>query len=498
MAQPEDQASQTPIHHPAAVVCYDWQRRWRALLAQVRGVRNAADARRVLRWVAWRSVGLSRRALNKLRAAWWFLHTRHRLAPRRGWNGQASGEPVPAFALRTCNPIHWRREADPKVAALGRLDLLPPGVEADVAARRHDPIRLRRYRHVVDVQAFHADAASRAGCLARLAATGVVIHAADGGAELRGLLDPELYALATAQPRTRDVDARELHSIRMRRAAMRSHSSWARDSANLPYVSIMIATKRPSILPDVLATIARQSYPRIELVLALHGSDDSLPAVERRIARLPLPARVVRVPGSAHLGAVLQAASATADGTLLTKMDDDDLYGPDHVWDLVLAYRYSQAQIVGKGPQFVYLARSDQTVHCRSERGEAYRGHQCGGTLLIGRRDLQDIGGWRDTQLEEDTALEEDVLRAGGSLYRTHGADFLLVRHGRDHNWKVADSRFLVRARKIVSGWAPEMADLGSAPRPAICRTGMPSDAPDAPVLTSAPAGVHEMGPGYP
>ena len=364
--------------------------------------------------------------------------------------------------------------------------------------RRHDPIRLRRYRHVVDVQAFHADAASRAGCLARLAATGVVVHAADGGAELRGLLDPELFALMTVQPKTRDVDARELHSIRMRRAAMRSHSTWARDSANLPYVSIVMPTKRPSILPDALATFARQSYPRIELVLALHGNDDSLPAVERRIARLPLPARVVRVPGSTTYGAVLQAASAIADGTLLAKMDDDDLYGPDYVWDLVLAYRYSQAQIVGKGPQFVYLARSDQTVHCHHGRGEAYRGYPCGGALLIGRRDLQDVGGWRDVQLEEDMALEEDVLRAGGSLYRTHGADFLLVRHGRGHNWKAADSRFLVSARKIVSGWAPEMADLGSAPRPAICRTSMPSGAPDAPVLVGAPAGVHEMGQGYP
>ena len=468
------------------------------MLARVGRVRNAVEAWHVLRWVARRSVGISRRALNKRRAAWWFLHTRRRLAPGRGWNGQASEEPVPAFALRTCNPIHWRRETDPRVAALGRLDLLPPGVEADVAVRRHDPIRLRRYRHVVDVQAFHAGAASRAGCLARLAAAGVVVHAADGGAELRALLDPELYALATAQPKTRDEDERELHSIRMRRAAMRSHSAWARDSANLPYVSIVMATKRPSILPDALATIARQSYPRIELVLALHGNDDSLPSVERTIARLPLPARVVPVPGSAHLGAALQAASATADGALLTKMDDDDLYGPDHVWDLVLAYRYSQAQMVGKGHQFVYLAGSDQTVHCHHGRGEAYRGYQCGGTLLIGRRDLQDVGGWRDVARAVDVALEEDVLRAGGSLYRTHGADFLLVRHGRHHTWKAADSRFLVGARKIVSGWAPEMADLGSAPRPAICRTTMPSDAPDAPVLMGAPAGVREVGPGYP
>ena len=100
---------------------------------------------------------------------------------------------------------------------------------------------------------------------------------------------------------------RELHSVRMRRAAMRRHSSWARDSANLPHVSIVMATKRPWILPSALAAVARQSYPRTELVLALHGNDHALPAVKERVGRLPLPARVVggsrhRAPGQGTSG----------------------------------------------------------------------------------------------------------------------------------------------------------------------------------------------------
>ena len=433
------------------------------------------------------------RVLNKRQAARWFLRVRCRpdAGRRRNWNGSALDEATPTFSLRSCNPIHWRREASPKVAALGPLGLLPPGVDANVETRSRDPVGLRRYRHVVDVRAFHADARSRAECLARLAAAGVVVHAADASPELRSLLDPEFYALVTARPRTSSADERELHSIRLRRAAMRAHSAWARNTANLPYVSIVMATKRPSILADALASVARQSYPRTELVLALHGNDDSLRAAEQSVARLPLPARVVHVSGSARLGAALQAASAMADGTLLTKMDDDDLYGPDHLWDLVLAHRYSHAQMVGKGPQFVYLAASGQTVQCRGGRGEAYRTCQCGATLLIGRRALQDVGGWRDLAQEEDVALEEDVLRAGGSLYRTHGADFLVVRHGQHHTWKAADRRFVLDARKIVAGWAPEIADLGRAPHPAVCRTSPSHVAePAAPVLVGALAGA--------
>ena len=38
-----------------------------------------------------------------------------------------------------------------------------------------------------------------------------------------------------------------------------------------------------------------------------------------------------------------------------TKVDDDDRYGPEHIWDLVLARQFSGATVVGKGAEFVYL-----------------------------------------------------------------------------------------------------------------------------------------------
>ena len=493
MAQSADH-ERTSIRPPAAVFWYRWRRRWRSLTIRAEGVRSVAQAWGVLEWIGSRAVWMACRVVNKRRGAGWFLRVRCGSFVGRARVGPAANALAPSFPLSVCNPIHWRRDARPEVAALGRLDLLPARTHADVAVHRGDPFRLRRYRHVVDVQAFHADAPSRAGRLAGLAAAGVVVHAADGGEELRTLLGSELHGLIATPPRSLDLAERELHSVRMRRAAMRRHSSWARDSANLPHVSIVMATKRPWILPSALAAVARQSYPRTELVLALHGNDHALPAVKEKVGRLPLPARVVAVPGTVRLGRALQAASAAAEGTLLTKMDDDDIYGADHLWDLVLAHRYSRAQLVGKGHQFVYLDASDQTLTCRDGRGESYRAYLCGGTLLIARLDLQDVGGWRDLSREEDVALEEDVIRSGGSVYRTHGVDFVLVRHGRHHTWKMADRHFLIGADKIVSGWAPEMAGLAFSPRPAVCGRVPRPDVADAPFLVGASVEAGEVG----
>ena len=421
------------------------------------------------------------RAFNKRRTVRWRLQAWGRavLPGRTSRSGAAGvyqlaggrpdpGESAPAFDLRVYNPIHWPRHDSALVAALGPLGRLPPGVEADRAVRRHDPLRLRRFHHVEDVGAFHPDPVTRAGELVRLAAAGVVVHVADGGADagprLRALLGGELWRLMTAGAAGLDAGARELRSIGMRRAALRTHSTWARDAANPPPVSVLLATRRPALLPQALAAVARQRYPRLELVLALHGNDDALPAVRRRVAGLPLPATVVPVPGSASLGAALNAAAAVAGGELLTKMDDDDRYGADHVWDLVLARAYSQAELVGKGAEFVYLAASNRTAcDAASWRPEVYGSRGlAGGTLLISRRDLQRAGGWRELRRGVDQALIGDVLRRGGGVYRTHGAGFALVRHGDRHTWRVGDGWFLAKADRVIPGWAAAAAGFGA------------------------------------
>ena len=367
---------------------------------------------------------------------------------------------VPAFDPETNNPVGWVRDAGAGVAALGALHLLPPGVGAERVVAPGERAVLGRVHHVEDVAAFHADVRRRAGTLAALAGRGVVVHVADPTPELEACLGAELFGqMARDDIVGADAHRREAISIRMRRAALREHSLRARarqvmgasplPGHPLPEVSVLLATKRPAFLPAALAGVAAQSYPRLELVLALHGEGFGDDGVNALVAGLPLPVSVVRVPGDEPLGAVLNAATSAASGLLLTKFDDDDRYGRDHVWDLVLAHEYSRATLVGKAAEYVYLARSNRTIHRFIGRGESYsrRGEShsrriAGGTFLISGHDLHEAGGWRRVPEAEDRALIEDVERSHGRIYRTHGAGYLLVRHGSGHAWQSEDAYF--------------------------------------------------------
>lgn len=426
------------------------------------------------------------RVANKRRVARWYL--RHWIRGIWTWvkwtrsestDGGSLCRPLSAaadplsispFDLRIWNPIRWRRIVDATVGSLGPLEWLPPHIKAHKIIHKGDLFGLRRVHHVEDLQAFHADVATRAGDLVRLAATGTVVHLADSDPRLEALLGGGLYGLMSTDTTDIDADTRELRSIRMRRIALRNHSlqTYVReceedtlpDSPDLPLVSVLLATKRPWLLQRAVAGVARQTYPRLELVLALHGRD--FVDVERRIAAFLHPVKVVHLPIHEPLGTVLNAATDSSSGILLTKMDDDDLYGADHVWDLVLAYQYSQAQLVGKGLEFVYLSAADKTIHQSSGYGEDYRAMTvAGGTLLISRRDLDRVGGWRRQSGSVDLALIEDVLQTRGSVYRTHGAGFMLVRSRHSHTWEMPDEYFLAGADTIECGWNPALADLG-------------------------------------
>ena len=60
---------------------------------------------------------------------------------------------------------------------------------------------------------------------------------------------------------------------------------------------------------------------------------------------------MIRVDGELTLGDALNAGVEASSGELVTKMDDDDYYSTEHLWDLVLALEYSGADLVGKGAE---------------------------------------------------------------------------------------------------------------------------------------------------
>ncbi|MEX2548787.1 MAG: hypothetical protein WD638_01065 [Nitriliruptoraceae bacterium] len=261
-----------------------------------------------------------------------------------------------------------------------------------------------------------------------------------------------------------------------RRAAWQHHDrtlSWAPGETDgwqprlapprRPTISVLLATRRPALVPFSLQMLAAQRDVEVEVIVALHGGGE-VSLVEEDLRRHGLAGSAFVAPPDVPFGAVLQAAVDRSHGALVTKWDDDDLYGPEHLLDLVLAQRQTAAALVGKAPEFVYLQSSGTTVWRTPGRAEAPSVGLAGGTFLTPREALDSIGGYPPVARAVDHHLKMRLQAAGELVFRTHGFGFVLRRHGAEHTWEADDDRFLGQAVATFDG-LPEILGLGDAVR---------------------------------
>ncbi len=198
-------------------------------------------------------------------------------------------------------------------------------------------------------------------------------------------------------------------------------------------------------LRAAIASALNQTFPDFELILVDDCGSNDLPAIVADMA----DDRIRLVANPANLGLVrsLMRAIEISRGSLLVRMDTDDVYYPHHIRTLV--------DLAEKSPEFaVYATRacmfSDNgfraEIGSAGEKGarEIMRGDTpIHPASMLRRESVLSVGGYPDFHRAEDLALWCELLLAGYRIvvgdqvtmkYRVHLADYgkrrLRNRHG--------------------------------------------------------------------
>jgi hypothetical protein len=297
---------------------------------------------------------------------------------------------------------------------------------------------------------------SYARVVAGLAMAGVPLTADPVPAWARALLVPALVAELDRDADLADDLDREVRSIRLRRAALAGHGAgaWRRGTADAvdvrperaTRVSVLLTTRRPEMLEHALRQVGRQRGADLELQLTTHGFDPEPALLEAFTERSGVPVTAVAAPTDRSFGNVLDDGARRASGDVLLKMDDDDWYGPDFVTDLLLARSYSGADLVGCPPEFLFVEPLWVTVR-RKDATERYTSVVAGGSMMVSREAYAAVGGFRDTRKYVDANLFRALRAAGGTIYRSHGLNYLLRRQSAGHTWEPGLGYFVSRGR---------------------------------------------------
>jgi hypothetical protein len=295
-----------------------------------------------------------------------------------------------------------------------------------------------------------------AGALRGLGACGVVFAAADPA--VRSTLRTLDLVTVDNVDEVSDLRGYGLSVAAARQGAIRGDAALRRTTlagdgaVPLPAVSVLLASMRSAHIETCLGYLASQDYPALEILVGLHGYDAPPQVRERWGERLPYPLRVMPFDAGRPFGAILGELSRAADGELVTKVDDDDHYGRHHVTDLVVAWYTSGAALVGKGARFVHLPERDETVDRTWTAPEVFNVTPAGGTMLLSRGTLAEVGGWSHSSKHVDTDLLDRIRSAGGLVYRTHAMEYVYVRRGSGHTFETETERLLAQAGQAYRG----------------------------------------------
>lgn len=220
-------------------------------------------------------------------------------------------------------------------------------------------------------------------------------------------------------------------------------------------VSAIVTTNRAHEIDNALANVGRQAYAGdggVELILILHGLDVPRAEIAARAQDAGLAdVTVLEADSSMTLGACMNLGVDAAGGDFIAKMDDDDYYGRHYLTDLVAAFSYSDAGIVGKWATYVWL-RSIGAVVLRRVYAEHRPERLVQGATITMRRDVARDLWFSDIPRGIDTDLLNRAKEAGVTTYSADRFNFIVIRNAdlNVHTWTIADSALMNRASSLV------------------------------------------------
>lgn len=217
-------------------------------------------------------------------------------------------------------------------------------------------------------------------------------------------------------------------------------------------ISAVVPTMRPDQLANVWAFMQSQQHPHTELVLVTHGFTPDAELLAELQDRFPLSHfTVVEADSSLRLGALMNLGVDAASGRYVAKMDDDNYYGPHYLSDLVRAFSWTDAQVVGKWAHYVHIGDDDGPTLLRFQDFE----HRFvrlvqGGTILTPAEVARELR-FEDLPRRVDTTFLEKVHAAGGTVYSSDRFNFISTRKAdaSGHTWGISTDEILARSSRV-------------------------------------------------
>ena len=213
-----------------------------------------------------------------------------------------------------------------------------------------------------------------------------------------------------------------------------------------PKVSLITCTNRPDMISNVLQNFTQQTWENKESIIVIDCSQEEYLEIQELVK--PIKNVVLyKVVEGLSLGHCFNKGMELSSGDYIGKFDDDDLYGTHYLSDQLLAFNYTNADIVGKLCTFMYHEKSGSTYQRFPDHRHKYGDLILGPTFLFKKKVAEKVK-MRDLSKSEDTNFLRDAIKSGFKIYATDPYNFVYMRKKVEgfHTWDATDEELLKKA----------------------------------------------------
>ncbi|MCC7321380.1 MAG: glycosyltransferase [Rubellimicrobium sp.] len=246
-------------------------------------------------------------------------------------------------------------------------------------------------------------------------------------------------------------------------------------------VTAICVSCRPWFTARIGEMLAAQTHRNLHVVHVAHGPGHDA-ARTRAAFGDPASFTALSVPDrGVTLGECLNLALDHCRTDLVTRIDDDDFYGPDHIRGLLAAWHYhghANVGLVGKERIYLYSEALDRfgILHT-PKRANALRPRVAGGTMFWSRKRIGDQR-FSPQNTGEDSAFIAGIVARGMKIYSADPCDHVGIRYARPgaHTWQIEAEEYMSKAQVIGAGLRLDLA-YGRAMEPG--PSAVPSHGPE-------------------
>lgn len=219
-------------------------------------------------------------------------------------------------------------------------------------------------------------------------------------------------------------------------------------------ISVVTVTNRPKYITNLLQNYKRQNHKNKELILVMNTLKVNLDDIKAKCNKYKIKNyKVFAIEDEKTLGHCLNEAIKQSQGDFITKMDDDDLYGAEYLSDIITAFDYSSADVVGKFSFFSYLESTDSLYLRFSGEDNKYSDFVSGGTITF-RKEVFDKVKFPDKNRGEDSQFLKDCKTNKFKIYSCDKYNHIQVRRKNlaSHTWHIDENEYLKNCQKVADG----------------------------------------------